>query len=105
MCGIAGYRVVDADPAPWVAGLPKATRSLLHRGPDDEGLWQSPDCRVGFGHRRLSILDLSPHGHQPMTSACGAWVMVFNGEVYNFKEIRAELASLGHHLPDPETPR
>jgi asparagine synthase (glutamine-hydrolysing) len=75
-----------------------ATRSLRHRGPDDEGLWQSPDGSVGFGHRRLSILDLSLHGHQPMTSPCGTWVMVFNGEIYNFKEIRDELKSLGHRF-------
>jgi asparagine synthase (glutamine-hydrolysing) len=96
MCGIAGYRVVNADVEPWVAGLPRAVESLHHRGPDDEGLWFDTDHRAGLGHRRLSILDLSPLGHQPMVSRCGAWVMVFNGEIYNFKEIRAQLEPLGH---------
>lgn len=96
MCGIAGYRVLEADSEPWVQGLPRAVESLHHRGPDDEGLWFDADNRVGLGHRRLSILDLSPLGHQPMVSRCGAWVMVFNGEIYNFKEIRAQLGPLGH---------
>ncbi|OYU41885.1 MAG: asparagine synthetase B, partial [Burkholderiales bacterium PBB4] len=58
----------------------------------------SADGRVGLGHRRLSILDLSAHGHQPMHSACGRWSMVFNGEIYNFAEIRAELQLLGHQF-------
>src|SRR5258706_14128872 len=96
MCGIAGYSVVKGDPRSWAANLADATRVLHHRGPDDQGLWQSPDAWVGFGHRRLSILDLSPLGHQPMTSVCGAWVMVFNGEIYNFMEIRADLERLGY---------
>ena len=98
MCGIAGYRVVNADVGPWVTGLPRAVESLRHRGPDDEGLWFDADHRTGLGHRRLSILDLSPLGHQPMMSRCGAWVMVFNGEIYNFKEIRAQLEPLGHRF-------
>jgi asparagine synthase (glutamine-hydrolysing) len=98
MCGIAGYRVVSADVEAWVTGLPRAVESLHHRGPDDEGLWFEADRRVGLGHRRLAILDLSPSGHQPMVSRCGAWVMVFNGEIYNFKEIRAQLEPLGHHF-------
>jgi asparagine synthase (glutamine-hydrolysing) len=67
---------------------------LHHRGPDDRGLWL--DGGVGLGHSRLSILDLSPLGHQPMVSRDGRWVMVFNGEVYNFREIRRELEPLGH---------
>jgi asparagine synthase (glutamine-hydrolysing) len=98
MCGIAGYRVIKADVEPWAGDLPLAVRSLEYRGPDDEGLWLGPERRVGLGHRRLSILDLSPLGHQPMVSACGDWVMVFNGEVYNFKEIRALLEPLGHRF-------
>ncbi|HEX6267844.1 MAG TPA: asparagine synthase (glutamine-hydrolyzing), partial [Burkholderiales bacterium] len=98
MCGIAGYRVVKGDAQRWAADLPLAVRSLHYRGPDDEGLWQSPDRLTGLGHRRLSILDLSPLGHQPMASACGDWMMVFNGEVYNFKEIRAQLEPLGHRF-------
>jgi asparagine synthase (glutamine-hydrolysing) len=98
MCGVTGYRTIGAEPSAWAECLPAATRALQRRGPDDEGLWRSEDGRVGFGHRRLSILDLSAHGHQPMTSACGQWVMVFNGEIYNFAEIRADLEALGHRF-------
>jgi asparagine synthase (glutamine-hydrolysing) len=98
MCGIAGYRVINADVGPWVTGLPRAVESLRLRGPDDAGLWFDADNRTGLGHRRLSILDLSPLGHQPMVSRCEAWVMVFNGEIYNFKELRAQLEPLGHHF-------
>ena len=98
MCGIAGYRVFEGDVKPWVEGLPHAVKSLHYRGPDDQGEWLGDEHRVGLGHRRLSILDLSALGHQPMASACGNWHMVFNGEVYNFKLIRAELEPLGHHF-------
>jgi len=98
MCGIAGYRVVEGDAAQWKADLPRAVQSLDYRGPDDEGLWVGADQRIGLGHRRLSILDLSASGHQPMASACGNWVMVFNGEVYNFRELRALLEPLGHRF-------
>lgn len=65
-----------------------------HRGPDATGVWQSADRRVGLGHRRLAILDLSPHANQPMTGG-GGCVIVFNGEIYNFRELRAELISAG----------
>jgi len=61
MCGIVGYRIVDGDARPWAAGLPDAVRSLQHRGPDDSGVWSDDAQRVGLGHRRLSILDLSAH--------------------------------------------
>jgi asparagine synthase (glutamine-hydrolysing) len=98
MCGIAGYAVSKGDVEPWAGDLERAVEALHHRGPDDSGLWFAPGRCVGFGHRRLSILDLSPLGHQPMVSACGNWVMVFNGEVYNFKEIRAALEPLGHRF-------
>jgi asparagine synthase (glutamine-hydrolysing) len=98
MCGITGYRVVRGDAEPWLSDLPHAVQALRHRGPDDEGLWFGAENRVGLGHRRLSILDLTASGHQPMVSACGQWIMVFNGEVYNFREIRALLEPLGHHF-------
>ena len=98
MCGIAGFRVIEGDVGSWVEGLPNSVESLHHRGPDDQGTWFGDEYRVGLGHRRLSILDLSAHGHQPMASACGQWKMVFNGEVYNFKQIRADLEPLGHHF-------
>jgi asparagine synthase (glutamine-hydrolysing) len=83
----------------WAVELPAAVKSLAHRGPDDQGIWiGAEEGAIGLGHRRLSILDLSEHGHQPMASACGRWMMVFNGEVYNFKSIRAELEPLGHRF-------
>lgn len=69
---------------------------LYHRGPDDAGSWRSSDGRVQLGHRRLSILDLSAAGHQPMLSVSGRYAMVFNGEIYNYVELRDELKKLGH---------
>src|SRR5688572_20811379 len=98
MCGITGYWVRRGDPAPWLADLAPAVESLRRRGPDDQGVWVRPGGRVGFGHARLSILDLSALGHQPMHSRDDALTMVFNGEVYNFAELRAELESLGHRF-------
>jgi asparagine synthase (glutamine-hydrolysing) len=73
-------------------------RSIRHRGPDDVGHWIEPGGRVAFGHVRLSILDLSPLGHQPMSTPDGAVQMVYNGEVYNFPSLRAELEALGHRF-------
>jgi asparagine synthase (glutamine-hydrolysing) len=72
------------------------TDSIAHRGPDDHDCWLDPAADVGLGHRRLSILDLSPLGRQPMRSASGRYVICFNGEVYNFARLRAELEPLGH---------
>lgn len=72
--------------------------TLRHRGPDDAGTWWSEDARVAFGHRRLSILDLSPLGHQPMLSSDGRCVVIFNGEIYNFAELRDALAGYGHRF-------
>lgn len=69
----------------------KMADAILHRGPDDAGTWVDAESGVAFGHRRLSIIDLSTEGHQPMLSACGRYVIVYNGEIYNFQEIRAEL--------------
>jgi asparagine synthase (glutamine-hydrolysing) len=70
--------------------------SLRHRGPDDAGEWWSADACVGLGHRRLAIIDLSPGGHQPMQDKSGGLCIVFNGEIYNFADLRQELAALGH---------
>ncbi|MFN8640486.1 MAG: asparagine synthase (glutamine-hydrolyzing) [Candidatus Binatia bacterium] len=96
MCGIAGYRVVAGETGSWAAALPAAVAALAHRGPDDQGIWLAGGRDVGLGHRRLAILDLGPDGHQPMRSRCGHWRMIANGEVYNFRAIRAELAARGH---------
>jgi asparagine synthase (glutamine-hydrolysing) len=96
MCGIAGFWFKDSAPESAGKWLKDSATSLHHRGPDDSGLWF--DGAVGLGHTRLSILDLSPLGRQPMASRDGRWVMAFNGEVYNFREIRKDLERLNHRF-------
>lgn len=98
MCGIAGFfGPPGARPIEEMRSITKRmTDAMIHRGPDDDGIWADSDTGVALGHRRLSILDLSPLGHQPMASADGRYVMVFNGEIYNFQELRAELEPHGH---------
>jgi asparagine synthase (glutamine-hydrolysing) len=98
MCGITGYWVRRGDATPWLADLAASVDALDRRGPDDGGAWVRHGGRVALGHTRLSILDLSPLGHQPMRSADGAITMVFNGEVYNFAAVRSELEALGHRF-------
>jgi lipopolysaccharide/colanic/teichoic acid biosynthesis glycosyltransferase len=97
MCGIVGYWSPSLDSEALRAALPAALASLRHRGPDGEGSWFGGNG-VGLGHRRLAILDLSEAGAQPMASRQGELVIVFNGEIYNFREIAAELASKGHRF-------
>ncbi|MBU1229153.1 MAG: asparagine synthase (glutamine-hydrolyzing) [Proteobacteria bacterium] len=95
MCGIAG--ILSPDAGPGQQGLlRRMTDTLHHRGPDDSDLWLDEATGLGLGHRRLSIIDLSPLGRQPMRSASGRYVLCFNGEVFNFARLRAELAPLGH---------
>jgi len=97
MCGITGYwQQPYASREELVHRIQHMANSLAHRGPDDEGIWVDENVGVALGHRRLSIVDLSPSGHQPMTSNCGCFVISYNGEVYNFAEIRKELESTGH---------
>ena len=69
--------------------------TLTHRGPDDSGAWVDPNAGIALGFRRLAILDLSPTGHQPMHSADSRYVLIFNGEIYNYRELRVELEHLG----------
>ena len=98
MCGIAGF----CDPRRGAGKTEleriafRMTSALQHRGPDDEGTWADPQAGVALGHRRLAILDLSREGHQPMQSADGRYVLVFNGEIYNFQVLRDELSGRGH---------
>jgi len=97
MCGICGTVSGEGSRvAPEV--LQSMIRTMEHRGPDDEGMWCSADGRVGLAHRRLSIIDLSPAGHQPMKDATGRLWISFNGEIYNFQELRVELEKLGHQF-------
>ena len=84
MCGIAGLLGPPGDPSARVAMATRMATTLAHRGPDDSGAWSDERGVVGLGFRRLSIIDLSPAGHQPMSSADGRYTVVFNGEIYNF---------------------
>lgn len=93
MCGI--YGLIQRDGGVDTTRLERQRDLLTHRGPNDAGSWLSPDGRVGLAHRRLSILDLTAAGHQPMTSRDGRFTIVFNGEIYNYREIRAKLEKAG----------
>ena len=100
MCGIAGFIEVSASRS--IEDLQRIVQSMSDclrlRGPDSSGTWVDPQNDVALGHRRLSIVDLSPEGHQPMHSADQRFVIVFNGEIYNFPELQKELASAGHRF-------
>ena len=95
MCGIIGY--LRSSPVSIESFVSYRDR-MTHRGPDDAGIWQNDDGTVLLGHRRLSILDLSPAGHQPVVSDCGRFIIVFNGEIYNYLELKVELGTLGHRF-------
>jgi asparagine synthase (glutamine-hydrolysing) len=96
MCGVCGiFRFNDHFQASEEVVV-AMRETLAHRGPDDRGAWRSPDGRVALGHRRLSIVDLSPAGHQPMSNESGDVWIVYNGEVYNHEELRRELEASGH---------
>jgi asparagine synthase (glutamine-hydrolysing) len=95
MCGIVGIWSKTYNRDRLSGDLDKAVASLRHRGPDDNGVWMN-GAGLGLGHTRLSILDLSSLGHQPMISVDNRHVIVFNGEIYNFREIRKELERAGH---------
>jgi asparagine synthase (glutamine-hydrolysing) len=90
MCGLVGaLAYADAAPGELEAPIRALTQLMARRGPDDDGAWSDRRCALGF--RRLAILDLSPAGHQPMATADGRYVLVFNGEIYNYRELRAAL--------------
>ncbi len=100
MCGIGGFfdsagskSAIDHDA---LAG--RMARSMAHRGPDDQGVWTDSDRGIGLVHRRLSIIDLSEAGHQPMQSASSRYCVCFNGEIYNYLELMQELRALGHEF-------
>jgi len=97
MCGLAGFVSLQSENAEVLTHIVKGMGQMLsHRGPDDDGIWCDETAGVALAHCRLAILDLSPAGRQPMVSASGRYVIVFNGEIYNFREIRKQLVS-GHH--------
>ncbi len=94
MCGIAGFWQDPASRIDRCAVIRDMADAIQNRGPDDHGYWSDGESGIVLGHRRLSIIDLSVHGHQPMTSSSGRYVIVFNGEIYNFPELRRELEAL-----------
>ena len=101
MCGISG--IWACDPERWdrdglAAAVWNMNDALRHRGPDDAGIWCDPSAGVALGHRRLAIIDLSPAGRQPMTGPSGTTHIVFNGEIYNYRELRQTILSDGTTL-------
>jgi asparagine synthase (glutamine-hydrolysing) len=99
MCGINGlFRLAGAREPLDLRELAATSAAQAQRGPDGSGAWVADDGSVALGHRRLAILDLSPAGQQPMASACGRYRLVFNGEIYNFRALRAELEARGERF-------
>lgn len=100
MCGLAGF--LDLSHQKDVGELQAIATSmadrLLHRGPDDSGVWVDAKAGLALGHRRLSIIDVSSGGHQPMESSCGRLILSYNGEIYNVRSLRTELESSGHRF-------
>ncbi|HUH86389.1 MAG TPA: asparagine synthetase B, partial [Stellaceae bacterium] len=99
MCGISGFldrrEQRRGDAAAIVADMATV---LAHRGPDDSGCWVDDEAGIALAHRRLAIIDLSPTGHQPMLSADGRFVITYNGEIYNYREVGLRLAAAGVKL-------
>jgi asparagine synthase (glutamine-hydrolysing) len=103
MCGIGGILKFNGE-AVSRAELKKMTDAIQHRGPDGEGQWVSPNGKAGFGHRRLSIIDLSENGKQPMHYADNRYTITFNGEIYNYIELKTELLKQGYKfISDSDT--
>jgi asparagine synthase (glutamine-hydrolysing) len=97
MCGITAIWATQSN-FDLEGSIRAATATLMHRGPDDGGIWMDRSAGLALGHRRLAILDLSPAGHQPMISSDGRYSLTFNGEIYNFQSIRLKLEALGHRF-------
>src|SRR5438094_253297 len=95
MCGIAGFWSPGGLDESAIPVIGRMTTAIRHRGPDDAGCWSDSRVGIALGHRRLSVIDLSPEGRQPMTSVSGRYVIVFNGEIYNFLELRKQLENEG----------
>ena len=96
MCGFAGLcSLSDLAPVELGAVAARMGAAIAHRGPDAAGTWQHPALGVALAHQRLAILDLSPAGHQPMSSASGRYVIAFNGEIYNHQQLRRDLDAAG----------
>jgi len=96
MCGFVGYLGGARDTVQDAGMLERMASTIASRGPDDAGFWRDTERRIGLGHRRLAIVDLSPAGHQPMQSAASRYVIAFNGEIYNHLDLRAELDKSGN---------
>src|SRR5689334_13116664 len=96
MCGIVGYASSREGITPSALEIPRDT--LTHRGPDSSGLWSADDARVVLAFRRLAIIDLSELGSQPMEGGQGRLHIVFNGEIYNYRDLRERLTSRGHRF-------
>ena len=102
MCGITGFWQLNDFAAEGArATATQMAAAIAYRGPDDYGVWLDEGANFALAHRRLSIVDLSPAGHQPMLSASSRYVMAFNGEIYNHIEMRRELESLTPALLSP----
>lgn len=97
MCGIAGYLALPGRGVEeMTARVRRMGDAIAHRGPDSQGEWAAAESGIAFAHQRLAIVDLTAAGHQPMTSPSGRFTMVYNGEIYNHADLRAELQSSGH---------
>ncbi len=98
MCGFAGMIQKGLTKDTAISMLEKMSSTMIHRGPDDSGVWTDVKAGVGLCFRRLSIIDLALEGHQPMVSNDGRYVIAYNGEIYNFDEIRSDLEKEGHTI-------
>src|SRR6516225_10053733 len=97
MCGIAGW-LLNRPAGCGMADLQRMLDLISHRGPDDRGTHVVENCNVALGHNRLSIIDLTQGGHQPMINPSTGDVLTFNGEIYNFRELRGELEAKGYQF-------